>query len=352
MNYNSSNFKIIKYSPTYKPGVIKLLTGMWSEFGNTGRYELFKWRYEDNPYEKPIIFLALDKQVVIGFRAFISQVFIKEDKEFIVFSPSDTIIHHEYRRKGLISALNEKCLEELNSIYKNKNVILLNTSTSKPSMPVYLKQNWQKSNGLRRFYFKFSMLNFLKIRSDKHARSESIDLNTDDYKIEVTPKVKSGELSFFNTKIRNQYRWTNIRDNNFFNWRYGFQPEKYNYVYCYYEKEILGYLIVKHLTKYKSTIDQFEAINNTVFKLMIKAALGKLKIVQLRSYAFLPEEKMLLKKSGFIAEPDYILKKLGRLRFPVLVRPMNQYPEDNDFIIDGHDIRDIKNWHLQISDRH
>ena len=113
-----------------------------------------------------------------------------------------------------------------------------------------------------------------------------------------------------------------------------------------------GYIIIKKLSDKQGSIDQYEAMNNKIFKLMIKAAFRYLGIVQLRSYAFLSEEKKLLTAAGFIAEPVYLLEKLGRLRFPVLVRPLKLQPEDNDFIIDGHDIRDIQNWHLQVSDRH
>jgi GNAT superfamily N-acetyltransferase len=351
MSNERITYTIIKYSPTYKPAIIDLLKGMWSEYGERGRYELFQWRYEENPYKRPVIFLALDKDKIIGFRAFISQVFIKHEKEYFVFSPSDTYIHREYRRRGIISALNDKCMEELNSIYKTENTILINTSTSKPSMPAYLKQNWKKSNGLRRFYFKFSILNLVK-KNIKYEVSDNIVFLKDNYKIEVIPEIRSKELSLYNAKIRNDARWTNIRDEKFFNWRYAFQIEKYTCIYCYFENVLQGYLVIKNLNDKQSTIDQFEAMNNKIFNLMIKAAFRYLGIVQLRSYAFLPEEKKFLSKSGFIAEPVYLLKKFGRFRFPVLVRPMKLQPEDKDFVIDGHDIRDIHNWHLQISDRH
>ena len=153
-----STYNIIKYTVDYKEGVINLIKPMWKELDAKKQYELFKWRYEKNPYKNPVIYLAVDNEKVVGFRAFISQIFIKQKNEYIVYSPSDTYIHREYRRKGIISALNNKCMEELNKLYNDDNTILINTSTSKPSMPVYLKQNWQKSNGLRRFYFSFSLL--------------------------------------------------------------------------------------------------------------------------------------------------------------------------------------------------
>src|SRR5690554_4964743 len=341
------NYKIVKYSPTYKAGIIQLLENMWKEYDENGKYELFRWRYEDNPYEKSIIFLAVENEIVIGFRAFISQMFIKEGKHYIVFSPADTIVHHQHRRRGIISALNEKCLEEINMKYQKDNVLLINTSTSKPSMPVYLKQGWQKSNGLRRFYFKHSLFNYLhrKYKSfTKPYLSEPIELSIKNYKIEISPQVKSKELSIFNTQIRNSTQWTNIRDAGFFNWRYSFHPEKYTYLYCYRNGELQGYLILKHLTNTKYTIDQFEATNSKIIRLLIRSAFKILKIVQLRSYAFLPEEKKLLKKCGFMPEPISLLRKFDKQRFPVLVRPKQLQPQDMDFIIEGDDIREITNW--------
>ncbi len=354
-NYNSSNYKIKRYSPTYKPQIIELLNGMWSEYEKSVRNELFQWRFEENPYEKPVMFIAVDKEKVVGFRSFISQIFIREGKKYLAFSPTDTIIHRQYRRKGIISALNDKCIMELNRIYKDQSIILINTSTSKPSMPVYLKQHWQKSNGLRRFYFKYSLLNYLKyftVTNKNRKRSKSVILIQKKYTIEITSEIKSNELSEFNNQIRNPKRWTNIRDEKFFSWRYSFEPEKFLCTYCYFDKKLQGYIILKHTTEAKGSIDQFEAINDKVFRIMLRAVIKYSKIPQVRSYAFLPEEKKLLKKNGFIAEPVALLKKIGRLRFPVLVRPGKIQPEDKDFIVDGRDIRNIENWHLQIADRH
>jgi len=348
-------FKIVKYTPAYKQAVIDLLKYMWKEYDEQTQYELFKWRYEDNPYEKSIIFMAVENERVIGFRAFIAQIFVKGDKQYTVFSPSDTIIHREHRRKGIISALNDKCLEEINRKYKDDNVLLINTSTSKPSMPVYLKQGWQKSNGLRRFYFKTSILNYCYVRSNGNGKaflSEFIEVNTKNYRIEISSKVKSSELSEFNAHIRSANKWTNVRDVRFFNWRYLFLPEKYTFVYCYLDNKLEGYLIIKQLTDKKSTIDQYEATHSRAFNVMVNTAVKTLHIAQLRSYAFLPEEKEMVKKGGFIPESVYLLEKFGRLRFPVLVRPKNPQPEDKDFMVEGQDIREITNWHLQISDRH
>jgi hypothetical protein len=350
MHYEPTGYQIVRYTPTHKPEVLELLAPMWKDYDYTGRNEIFNWRYEFNPYEKPIIFLAIDKDHVIGFRSFISQKFIKGDQIFLVFSPADTIIHPDYRRRGIISALNDKVINELNSNYKNQNIILINTSTSKPSMPVYLKQQWQKSNGLRRFYFKFLFSNYFN--NNRSVLTDPVRFTQHGYEIEITPKVKSKELSDFNARIRNPIRWTNLRDEEFFNWRYSFQPEKYTYIYCYSEKQLQGYLIIKQLSDRKSSLDQYETINMKIFTLMIKSAVKFLRIAQLRSYAFLPEEKKLLKKSGFIAEPVHLLEKLGHLRFPVLVRPIIPMPEEKDFLIDGKDIRNINNWHLQVADRH
>ena len=352
---SGSAYKIVKYISQYKSGVIDLLKYMWNEYDENGRYKLFKWRYEDNPYEEPIIFLAVEKDLVIGFRAFIAQLFVKGDRQYIVFSPADTIIHRDHRRKGIISALNDKCIEEINMKYQNKDILLINTSTSKPSMPVYLKQGWKKSNGLRRFYFKHSLINYLYSSINGNTKiftPEVIEVNTKAYKIVVSKEVNSKELSVFSLNIKNPNRWTNIRDTRFFDWRYNFLPEKYYFIYCYHENSLQGYLIIKKSTDKKYALDQFEAVNNKVFKALVHTAYKILKIVQLRSYAFLPEEKNLLMRNGFLPEPIALLKSMGIQRFPILVRPKNPQPEETDFIVEGRDIRDINNWHLQVSDRH
>ena len=59
-----------------------------------------------------------------------------------------------------------------------------------------------------------------------------------------------------------------------------------------------------------------------------------------------------MKSCGFFVESNLFLKIFKRQRFPVLVRPTKPNLSDDDFLIEGIDIRDIENWQLFQSDRH
>ena len=98
-----TNEIIVKeYSPEYKTSIVTLLGHLLKGLNETERMELFEWRYERNPYQKkPIIFLAFSGDLLVGFRAYLIQYFSVSDKIVTVISPADTIIHPEYRRRGL-----------------------------------------------------------------------------------------------------------------------------------------------------------------------------------------------------------------------------------------------------------
>ena len=140
-------------------------------FSESERIELFEWRYERNPYQnKPLIFLAFSGDILVGFRAYLIQYFLISDKKITVISPADTIIHPEYRRRGIISMLNKQSLEKIHLEYPNDS-ILLNTTTSKNAMPTYLKFDWYPCSNKNKVYgYRFSILQYFQIIDKKRCK--------------------------------------------------------------------------------------------------------------------------------------------------------------------------------------
>lgn len=78
----------------------------------------------------------------------------------------------------------------------------------------------------------------------------------------------------------------------------------------------------------------------------------KMIIPILRTIIFNNEDYQRMKASGFFVESNLFVKIFKRHRFPVLVHPTKPNLTNDDFIIEGIDIRDIENWQLYQSDRH
>ena len=352
----TSEINVKEYSPKHKASIIALLGYLLKGLNETERMELFEWRYERNPYQKkPIIFLAFSGDLLVGFRAYIIQYFFISDKKITVISPADTIIHPEYRRRGLISLLNKHSLDVIYSEYP-RDSILLNTTTSKHAMPTYLKFDWYPCSNKNKVYgYRFTLFNILKtlLKIDENSNKvDKISFSNAGLIFEVTKKINKNNILEFIKANREKYKFTNIRDEFFFDWRYSYERDKYFLILCYLNKTVVGYTILKKLSNYEFSIEEYLAKDSTTLRLMFKGMQKKMIIPILRTIIFNNEDYQRMKASGFFVESNLFVKIFKRHRFPVLVRPTKPNLTNDDFIIEGIDIRDIENWQLYQSDRH
>lgn len=356
VNNISNDISIRDYSKDDKTSIINLLGYLLEGFGESERMELFEWRYERNPYQnKPIIFLAFSGDILVGFRAYLIQYFLIADKKITVISPADTIIHPEYRRRGIISMLNKHSLEKMYLEHPD-NSILLNTTTSKNAMPTYLKFDWFPCSNKNKVYgYRFSIFNIFKslIKINKNSNKiDEISFSDAGLIFEISNKINKRNIIEFININRDRSKFTNIRDEFFFDWRYSYESDKYVQVSCFSNKKMAGYLILKRLSNYEYSIEEYLATDNKVLRRMLRAIQRKLKIPTLRTILFSKEDEQKFKLYGFYIESNLFLKTFKRHRFPVLVRPTQPNLSQNDFFIEGIDIRDIGNWQLFQSDRH
>ena len=81
-------------------------------FGRDRSVDWFRWKYEDNPYADHVpIVVAEDDGELVGCRAFFAQELRVDGTARIAFQPCDTMVHPEYRNRGLFSRMNEYALE-------------------------------------------------------------------------------------------------------------------------------------------------------------------------------------------------------------------------------------------------
>lgn len=356
MNGNTDKIIIKEYSKEDKNSIINLLGYLLHGSNERERIELFNWRYEENPYKKKdLIFLAYSGSVLVGFRAYLVQYFFILDKKLTVISPADTIVHPDYRRRGIISMLNKQSLDLINSEYPSDS-ILLNTTTSKNAMPTYLKYKWQPCSNKNKVYgYRFSILNILKSLLKKDSKAEkahNISFSKAGFVFEVSRQINNSKIIDFVSINRDKSKFTNIRDASFYDWRYSYESDKYLLILCYLNKTVVGYVILKELSNYEHSVEEFLAVDSKVLRLMFKTIQRKLEIPILRTIIFADEDNKRMKSCGFFIESKLYLKIFKRRRFPVLVRPTKPNISDVDFFVEGFDIRDIENWQLYQSDRH
>lgn len=352
-----NNINVREYSKADKPAIINLLSYLLKGFTESERMDLFEWRYERNPYQnKPLMLLAFSENILVGFRAYLIQYFCISGIKITVISPADTIIHPEYRRCGLTSMLNKRSLDLLYSEFPDDSV-LLNTTTSKYAMPTYLKNDWYPCSNRDKVYaYRPSILNFIRLLfKNKAARQDEFirrSFAISEFVFEVSNEKNTSKMIEFIQKNRDTARFSNLRDESFFKWRYSYEPDKYIYCICNLDKTIVGYSILKKVSRYQFSVEEYLAIDSKTMKVMFEALQRKLKIPILRTIIFSNRDKQEMKSCKFLVESSLYIKFFKKKRFPVLVRPLRPNLSENDFFVQGTDIRNIENWQLYQSDRH
>ena len=352
---NSHTYSIVKYSPEYKESLLGLLKIMWKDLKESEVREQFEWRYERNPYHhSPYIYLAVVDAKVVGFRAFVLQLFTLKKSIYQVFSPADAIVHPDYRRKGIFSTLNDFFLKDLAETGM-KNALIVNLSSNKYSTPGYLKQGWQETDGLKFYAFRVSLLNYLKnlLGNEKQKKSAvQIVNNKTGTSIEISQSLNSRDLADFVNENRVKNRLTNLRDESYFLWRYSREGGDIFFLYYRDGGQLKGYAVVKRLSRFQFSLEEYLAADQSLYIELLQTLSKILSISILRTWNLSQDDRALLSKSNFFPEPAGLLKILGKQRLPVLVRPVAKSVKEDDFIIADLDMRHINNWQLYLADKH
>lgn len=348
-----NEFHIVKYSTGYKEAALGLLCHLWTHLSKEEQKLYFEWRYEQNPYcDKPYIYLALKGKSVIGFRAFVLQPFVSSATGRLnAFTPADSIVHPAYRRNGLFRMLNAAFFKEVQSLSKEKAVIF-NLSSNENSTPANLRQEWQATNGMKRFALKFSLHNYILRRCYSQKIKKSAPSDTIKHDIELQNILKPKEMALCAEKYRNPAKISHVRDIQYFKWRYAVQQDKYLFVYSWHNEELQAYLVLEKKTDIQYLLIEYSARDAGTLGKTIRFAMRKQVIPFLRSWALSDDEAILLKGCGFIPAPVRLWKMLGKQRLPVLVRPTREVVQPQDYLYGQKDIRDINNWQFFMADRH
>lgn len=347
--------KIEKYTINHKTRLIEFLKYLWEGLDEAERIKLFEWRFENNPYqERQFMYVALDDEKIVGFRGNVPHRFTVNDKIINVFIGADAVVHPDYRRCGVFSKLILAFIEDVKSLSSDEWMILA-LSANPLSAKGNLKQGFQQTKGIKKYCYKISIFNYIKMKFCKkqpNFKGNTIEINKNKMLFEFSNKLPAQEISAFLKSNRQQEKISNVRDVDYFTWRYSHEAEKYTCVCCRKNSMLAGYMIVKQRSGLQSSIEEYFSVAPQILSAMIKMAVAQLNIPVLRTQVLMNREKIMLQKSGLITEPDWLMKLVKKERLPVFVRSINPDPKEKDYIINGMDIREIDNWQLFLADKH
>jgi hypothetical protein len=346
---------IKKYDGYYKDNVISLLKFQYPHLSINERYDLFSWRYENNPYIKsPLIYLAIYNENVIGIRAYVIQKFICQDNEFNIASAADAVIHPSFRKRGIFSTLNHFSINDIKNNYNNYKIpIILNLSSNEISTHVNLKYGWRPI-GFKSNIVKYSLFNmFIRLFINNSVQNNYI-IHCEKYKVIVSKNILIDQLVNLSMRQYPSRRITNKRDELYYKWRYNFQRYRYHYVYCYDKESLVGYLIIKHLSSLKYSMEEYFYDSIDCFASMVRAAFKTIKIpaIKIFNLSITDEERSHLSSLGFKKQNKLLLRIRKTPRLPGLIKVINSelhnYKKDYDDI----ELMDPYNWKIYAADIH
>ncbi len=291
-------YRIIHYHPSMFGEVLELMKLLHGD-----RYDVnkahFQWKYCDNPYaDRPLGIVALHNNDIVGFRGYLATVWNKA----MVLCAGDTIVHLEHRKKGLSIAMGE----EAHNRYMSQYEVLMNFSGTTSSVPGYLKLGF------------VPLVDKIFLYKDGFTREGQFD---DVYESQEPMSYEAPDNII-----------ALIRDDKFLKWRFKNNKNRYTFYRCQQDCITVG-----TNENYSGLILDYTENDVNVLKRIVQYIMQVkgLNSIMIKDFNLSDDFSRVLKELGFKS-------RTKRQVIPVLVRPTN----DNWFV-DGLDIRKAENWELR-----
>jgi len=354
-----TEISIESYSPKYKDQVIDLLSILWSNFTLKEKRRRFEWRYEKNPYtESPLCYVALNEDKIVGFRAFVTQKFRFKGENYYFGTPADAVVHLEYRRQGIFSNLTKLAFEDV--LEKDKLDYFLSLSSNEKSTKGNIKAGFRPFGQREKMYY-ISPFRLVKNRLKLNDLEIPISIEKKDFKIEITEELRVNRICSIIEETKNENQISNIRDEDFYSWRFSNPLKDYAFGYCTKKDELIGYIALDITDEKIISIMEYSYKDISYFQELLKTIINKLPVPIITAYVFtrLEEEKRTLSRCGFRYDTNWLIKLLKRMGYissadlpGALIKPISEDIIESDFILNGKDVRDPDNWSLFKSDVH
>lgn len=328
-----------------------------------------EWKYLKNPYvknEEPGIYCCVDSanDRIVGIRPLLDMAIRYKKRTFKIQQPCDTIVHPEYRGKGIFTEMNHHAIHNAS---KDNIAFFMNFPNSN-SMPGYLKMGWKK---ISLFNDSFLFNNFTEVVRNKSARKiagifskvfafkfnklKHFLKKTDIFK-KKNKQFKIRELNDVSDEMtdlwenQNKDRFYTTKNRDYLNWRYLQRPDKkYQIWACRNEKHIESYMVTTVSNRWScgelQIVDyQFRTIVSFFFLLNQILDVFKNKNIAFINILIFTESELFLKMNnfGFFNRNDELFKKFMPQNYFVLKQISEDLPEE---------INHSEKWNLRLIDR-
>ncbi len=253
------DYEFVLYRPEFRAQVLDLQTHLWNPDTKVNAAYL-RWKYEENPLcETPLIFVALDRENVVGMRGVYGANWMVGNPPAPVpaLCCGDLVVAPEHRGRLLFFPIMQAAIEEL---ARRNYRYLFSMSGNAVTRALSLLDGFQKVG-------EYSML-----RRDGEPGVEappgfaSLDPSP-------RPQAMAGLVQSigFDGRIRH------VRDRTWFAWRYRNPLSEYRFLYAQTSGRLDGYLVLQYSSKRPSEglrIMDWEATDAGVREALLREALA------------------------------------------------------------------------------
>jgi hypothetical protein len=142
-----------------------------------------------------------------------------------------------------------------------------------------------------------------------------------------------------------------LKDEEFFRWRFNNKRKKYMFYYCRKEHTTVAYMVIRLSPNgHRGYIIDEASCDDTSMESMLRVALEHEHFDVLSIYDLRLDKDIVqcLKGLGFRAGGLMrLFEKRTRGEWPLLVRPVKQEYVEDDWFLNGLDVRQAENWHIR-----
>lgn len=349
----SKGYDVLHYHPGLMPGVVSLLKYLWGDDYN-GNLSYFKWKYDDNPFSaSPLGMVVLYKGEVVGFRGYFETRWQRHglSDEIIVLCPGDTCVHPDHRMKGLSVIMGNTAKKE----YAKKYKLFFNFSSTKKSLPGYQKMGFfplVKKTYLTRYSLPGLARFIMQEKKIMSPGPRKITFGKfDDILVSDRPRPEDMSTVITRSQAKDKEKISLFQDEAFFRWRFANKRNRYVFYYHIKDNIATGYVVTGMLpgSQRGYILDYAENERGSLQKIF-QYIINTKHFDILSTYNFSLNDELSATLNGLGFRTSGILQKIEKYlsgECPLFVRPIKNEFVEEDWFIEGLDVRDIDNWEIK-----
>jgi len=345
-------YEIASYRPELKLQALEVLKYLYGK-NEDDNADYLTWKHYDNPNtEHPLCIVALHKGKVVGFRGYFATRWkvSHSGKGIIVLCPGDTVVNPNHRRKDLSVAMGKMAMKKYMSKYK----VFFNFSAGKNSAPGYMKMGFFPVID-KTYMTKYSRFGLIRTILAKKLTTRTGEDRIDFGKFDHVLVSDSPRPNAMSAVVAEQESKENklvlVRDEDFFRWRFNNKRNKYVFYYHIKNDVVTGYVVIWIREKeWQGRILDYAENDGTAIETILRYAIKKNHFNALSIFRFSLDHHLerVLKGLGYrVNTLERLLNKKRHGEWPLLVRPVSQDFTENDWFIEGLDIRQVDSWDIK-----